>query len=199
MAEQRKQPYIWVKWLSRVMSGAVSCQWQYWFQAHHRLSEKRPSDFDMITWQVKHTRLLTDLRRELASPEVTLRTEPRLQCRVPGVDAIVEGRPDCLAINGANVTVYDCKTGTPRDSDQVQVMIYMYALSTYPQHARSRIQGAVVYPDQRVEIPYLTDDFVSALEYFVALLADTTPLPRAPGDDCRYCNITARDCPARQD
>ena len=97
------------------------------------------------------------------------------------------------------MTVYDCKTGKPRTSDRVQVMIYMYALSTYPRFAQSRIRGMVIYQDRRLEIPYLPEQFDSDVAYFKRLLAEETLLGKSPGHDCQFCKITSTDCPDRQD
>ena len=106
------------------------------------------------------------------------------QCRVPGCDALISGKIDCLAVDGRIVTVYDCKTGKPRTSDRVQAMIYMYALSTYPRFAQSRIRGMVIYQDRRLEIPCLPQQFDSDVAYFTRLLAEETPLGKSPGHDC---------------
>ena len=36
MAKPREsKPYIWVAWLSKLLSGDDSCEWRVWFQAHH--------------------------------------------------------------------------------------------------------------------------------------------------------------------
>jgi hypothetical protein len=44
------------------------------------------------------------------------------------------GTPDLVALRADAGTVYDIKTGKPRVSDQVQVMIYMY------------VWGAILHP-----------------------------------------------------
>lgn len=199
MAIPRGKPYIWATWLSRVMTGNVSCQWQYWFLARHKLIHEQPATFDSVGWQIHHTRLLTEVRQELTATGVRANTELAFQCRVPGCDVVINGKIDCLAVDGRTVTVYDCKTGKPRSSDRAQVMIYMYALSTYPRFAQSRIRGMVVYQDRRDEIPYLPEQFDLDLTYFTRLLAEETPLGKSPGRDCRFCKITSTDCPDRQD
>jgi hypothetical protein len=48
VAIPREMPYIWATWLSRVMSGNVSRQWQYWFLAQNKLVEEQPATFDSI-------------------------------------------------------------------------------------------------------------------------------------------------------
>jgi len=58
MVNPRKSPYIYVKWLADIMSGAVTCHWQSWFQSHNQLTEKQPSDFDLTGWIIDHTKML---------------------------------------------------------------------------------------------------------------------------------------------
>lgn len=196
----RPKPYIWVTWLARVMAGEVACHWQYWYQAHHLVRDKQPSDFDHVAWGIAHTRLLTDLRREVARPGVRMQTEFRFSIHVPPTETTVAGKVDCLVDDGQNLVVYDCKTGQPRDAHRVQVMLYMHALGSYERFADRRIRGMVVYPDSRFEIPYLPPDFRDQVEYFVAQLADrATPALKAPGEGCRYCALTLFDCPDREE
>lgn len=44
-------------------------------------------------------------------------------------DAALAGQPDIIAAApDGMLTIYDAKTGVPKDSDAMQVLIYMYAL-----------------------------------------------------------------------
>ena len=196
-AEPRAAPFIWASWLARVMSGRVSCEWQYWFQTHHRLRSKQPSSFDALGWQIGHTRLLSEVRREASARDIRPQIEFSISFELPEVDAKIAGKADCLIVDGSDVTVLDCKTGNVHQSDQVQVMIYMYGLATYPQFARSRIRGQVIYRDERVEIPYLPEHFEADLIYFARALATGERPLRQPGPDCSFCSIAAIDCPER--
>jgi hypothetical protein len=196
-AVQRPAPFIWVSWLAKVMSGRVSCDWQYWFQTHHRLLSKHPSSFDAVSWQISHTRLLSEVKHEFLSAGLRPHIEFNLDFALPGVAAKVSGKADCLVVDGMDVLVLDCKTGTPHLSDRVQVMIYMCGLATYPQFATSRIRGNVVYRDERIEIPYVPAHFAGDLTYFANLLSAAAAPPRQPGPECEFCSIAAVDCPER--
>ncbi len=148
VAIPRGKPYVWATWLSRVMTGNVSCQWQYWFLARHKLIEEQPATFDSVGWQIRHTRLLTEVRQELMAAGLRLNTEFAFQCRVPGCDVLINGKIDCLAVDGRIVTVYDCKTGMPRTSDRAQVMIYylraldLPSVRTEPDPWSGRVSGS---------------------------------------------------------
>jgi len=196
-ATPRHEPFIWATWLAKVMSGRVNCQWQYWFQSHHKLLSKQPSTFDSLNWKIGHTRLLTELKQEVLASGLQPRTEVSIKFELPGLDTRISGKADCLVVDGSNVMLYDCKTGHPHDSDRAQVMIYMYGLATLPQYASSRIRGTVVYRDGWVAVPDLSETFESDLTFFAKLLSAYAEPQREPGPDCALCNIHAVDCPDR--
>ncbi len=196
MANPRPAPYIWATWLAHLMSGQFPCYWQYWFQTHHQLSRKQPSDFNHAAWTIDHVRMVEELRRKLKR-EVGV---PKLayHFKVEHVSgATIGGEVDCLSVNGNEAVVYDCKTGQQRTSDQVQVMIYMYALSRLPEFREKQFSGVVLYKDGPCEIPELPTSFTSNLDYFVQLLADKIPAVRVPGFSCQFCSITSEDCAER--
>jgi hypothetical protein len=78
MTVKRRQPYIWVTWLSKVMAGEQACVWASWFKAHHQDYPKAPSGFELARWNVEHTRLLLRTRAKLSAgkAEVRIRATP---------------------------------------------------------------------------------------------------------------------------
>lgn len=198
MATPRSNPFIWVTWLAKAMSGDSACLWGAWFQVHNKLDAKQPSEFDLVGWQVDHARMLTELIRELKKPGRFVNREQRISLQLPLNGATISGTADCVVYENQSIHVYDCKTGKDRPSDQIQVMTYLYMLGQTPVHAGKSIAGTVVYSDHRVSVPGLPGGFESNLEYFVNLLAGPTAPPREPGLDCRFCNLTSFDCPDRQ-
>jgi hypothetical protein len=196
-ATPRNEPFIWATWLAKVMSGRVNCQWQYWFQSHHKLLSKQPSTFDVLNWQIGHTRLLTEVKQELLARGLRPRTEVSIKFELPGLETRISGKADCVVVDGSEVMLYDFKTGRQHKSDRLQVMIYMYGLATLPLYASSRIRGTVVYRDERVSVPDLSETFESDLTYFARLLSAATEPQREPGPDCAMCAISSIDCPDR--
>lgn len=61
MAKPRSNLYIHATWLAKVISGEVACQWQFWFQTHNQIEKKQPSTFNLVGWNINHTRMLTEL------------------------------------------------------------------------------------------------------------------------------------------
>ena len=198
MAIPRSDPYMWVTWLSKIMSGQTACQWQGWFQTHNQLTERHPQSFDLTGWKINHTRMLTELVQKMTARGLEPRVEFPFTIAVG--EATLGGKIDCLVVENSIVQVYDCKTGTPRDSDVAQVMIYMHALSRIDEFKREPIQGTVLYKEhESVEIPELPDTFASNFDFFVNLLSADTPAVKVPGHDCKFCSIAKSDCAERVD
>lgn len=203
MTTPRDRNYAWVTWISRVMAGEKSCVWASWFRTHHQGYARVPSDFNEAQWKMEHTRQLSDLvaeRRE-AGDAVQVEAQNRFRYELPSGIALA-GTPDLVATSGdGKITVYDVKTGQPRASDQVQVMIYMYCLPRCrPDYRDVRLEGCVVYKTHSVPIPATTVDerFEENLHHYLVILDAETPALRVPSEgECRFCEITAEDCSER--
>ena len=152
----RSSPYIWVTWLSKLLSGEASCEWAPWFKAHYERGSysQMPSTFDQAGWHVNHTRLVNRVLDRFGGEGRSVSVEAQNQFTLVGRVATVGGRPDIIAVSGDSVTVCDAKTGQPRISDQVQVMAYMYAVPlAFPEYKGMPIAGLVIYEDHEVAIP----------------------------------------------
>jgi len=179
------------------MAGEAVCHWQYWFQAHNQLSQRMASSHELVGWQVEHSRMVIELARKLAGRGGKLHREYPIRLRIAHHEAMVAGFIDCLVVEDSRVTIYECKVGQPRQSDQVQTMIYMHCVSQLPVFAGKSMRGFVIYKDQHSEIPELPENFAANFDYFVDLLAGSTPALRFPGLDCKFCKLTGEDCPER--
>ena len=198
MVEKRNTPYIWVSWLAEIMSGDLTCHWKVWFKTHNKLTKKQPSDFDSVEWKINHTKKLTEVKDRLIKNNYVPKVERYIEYRIPNSNAIVQGRIDCVIENDDSITIYECKTGRERDSDQAQVLLYMYILSkTNP--SKKQIKGIISYNDKEVEISNLPSNFEENFNYFVNILISTNYPVKNPGNDCRFCDITKEDCPERVD
>jgi hypothetical protein len=202
MTVKRKQPYVWVTWLSKIMAGEQACLWASWFKTHHQDYPKMEGDFDLARWNLEHTRLLVGTRAQLCRPGVEVRVESQNAFRHRHASgALLAGKPDILAIEDDEAVVIDCKTGRPRMSDQLQVQIYMAILpACFPRLRNRTLRGRVVYGEHARDIPADAIDarFREHLDYFVNLLASQSPPCAAPSTrECLFCDITAKDCPNR--
>ena len=111
------------------------------------------------------------------------------------------GKPDLIAVKGGDAVVIDAKTGKPGPAHTVQVLTYMYAVpKALEQYRGVEFRGHVVYPDAQVGIPVSAVDkkFTENLGGLIQRLAAETPARRVPSaGECRFCDITAEDCPER--
>ena len=205
MTTSRGGPYVWVTWLSRLMAGDVKCTWSVWFKTHYKDYARAASDFQLAQWQAEHTRLVSQLDTERRALGESVRLENQNAFRVKATRGglILSGQPDVITLDTqGEVTVYDAKTGNKRQSDLLQVMLYMrcvpYASALYKGKLPS---GCVAYKDgYRSDIPAsaVDGDFKQNVSYFLGLLEADTPPRRVPSpQECRYCEVTAADCPDR--
>lgn len=201
MATKRSTPYVWATWITKLMAGECQCLWAAWFRAHHRY-DKLPRDADLAAWTADHTAMVGERSQTLMADGYNVYREGQNSFKLVGRSgAVLSGKPDIVAVKGQDVRMVDCKTGTPRNSDQLQVVLYLYALplanSSYRGNA---IQGEVVY--RAVTIPSSTVDaaFKQQLARTLQLVTVDEPPERVPSyGECRFCDISCKDCPARID
>ena len=201
MANLRNSPYIWATWLPRLLTGENSCEWASWFRARHESGSwvRRPSDFNQIQWLVGHTALLNEQRQQWEAQGYEVFTEGQNRFSLRGRCAVLGGKPDLVARKEDEAVVVDAKVGRPSPSHIVQVMVYQYALpKTLERYRGLTLSGQVAYPDHSVDIPPVDEAFVRELGNLIQRLASETPARRVPNwGECRFCEITVADCPAR--
>lgn len=205
MIVPRTAPYIHVGWLRKLLVGGNCCEWAAWFKAHYQNYEKMPSDFNLASWKVNHTALLTRIRedREAEGKAVLLEDQNRFILR--GKTGItLAGVPDLIVINGTNTaTIYDAKTGKQNDADVAQVMVYMWALPlARTEYKGFTFDGIVSYEDEEVPVPSsaVTPSFIEKLVSLIQRVGAQEAANQVPSaSECRFCEITRGDCSARID
>ena len=206
-AKPRTSPYIWVTWVTKLISGEESCKYKLWFRANNRGYSKVPSTFNLAKWCEDHTALIEKRKLELISQGYKVFLEDQNSFALTGKSgATLSGKADIVAIKGSDALVIDCKTGQQRNSDVTQVKLYMLALPLANERHRGLFfRGEVQYKDKTVPIPSeaINDiDLINALNSVMG----TTSLP--PGDEvetltcasfgeCRFCDLTSADCKSR--
>ena len=202
MAQKRSRgPYIWATTLAKLLTGDASCEWAGWFKAHHENWAKPPSDFDSSAWMLEHTALVNQERESRERLGYTVTTENQNLFRLRGSSATIAGKPDLIAERNHEVVIIDVKTGRVSPAHRAQVMIYQYAVPKVLEQFRGRrVSGHVRYPASHVAAPAsaVNREFVGNLGALIRRLAAETPARRVPSAaECRFCDITAADCPAR--
>ena len=154
MAVERLGPYIWVTWLTKLMEGESQCLWASWFRAHYKW-DKLPGEFDLAKWTAEHNALVHARRKQLQAEGVTVYVEDQNSFRIEGKTGIVvSGKADIVAVTEEAAFVEDCKTGNPKNSDHMQVMIYLLMLPVAVDHCKGRsLEGRIAYKDSTIDVP----------------------------------------------
>jgi hypothetical protein len=200
MAQPRSDPYVWVTWITGLLSGDSHCQWATWFRAHHTY-DKRPSDFDSAKWKAQHAEMVRERVSSLRASGYNVYVEGQNKFTLRGQAATLGGTPDIVALTPNEALVVDCKTGQQRDSDYFQVLTYMLVLPfTHPQ-ARDRVfTGELQYRSAsiRIEPSKLSDAEKVLIRSMITRVGGDTPAPKVPSiGECRFCDIDLADCPDR--
>ena len=115
--------------------------------------------------------------------------------------ATLSGKPDIIALREDEAVIVDAKTGHESRSHTVQVMIYLYAVPKASERYRNaKLRGQVTYRDHTTRIPAdaVDDQFVQNLGALIRRLSADEPARRVPSQqECRFCDISAADCPVR--
>ena len=208
MTRSRTNPYMYVTWIPRYLTGEKSCLWAAWLKANHQNYEKVPSDFDSAKWNLEHTDLLTELvdRLEEQGCQVFIESQNSFKVESPRSGFVISSKPDVIVVHpDGRAVVYDVKTGQESASHVAQVQLYMYLIPR-AQDDRWRgktFEGAVVYKGGR-EVPVpadsVNDAFVSRLAKFMRKMSSPMPAGRVPSlPECRFCDLTKADCPDRME
>lgn len=197
--QTRTQPYIWPSLLAQYMTGQKQCLWAAWMRAHYKDVPTLPRGYVESDWQTRHTKLLHEIKDSL--PDATLFVEQQNKFFLNGAVATLGGNADLVVqTEEKRGVVYDAKAGKQKDSDTVQVLLYMYALPRGVERYRGwTFDGEVYYGqhDQRwIPSEQLTTEFIDRMSAMIKRLADEIEPARTPSRyECRYCEIA--DCPER--
>ena len=203
MAVPREAPYIWASWLPRLLTGENSCEWAVWFKAHHQDWTRTPSEFNQAEWMLNRTSLLNEQKTQWEARGQDVYVEGQNSFRLRGQSATLAGRPDLIVVQNDDALVIDIKAGQQQRSHYVQIMIYIYALPrALPQYQHAKLAGEIDYPTRTVRVPRgsLHTQLIKDLGSLIRRLAADKPPARVPSrQECRFCDITAEDCPERLD
>lgn len=216
MKEKRDKPYIWVTWLSKLISGESQCEWAAWFKAHFKSEKSSSSNFDLVKWTINHNKLLHKRRDELEQQSYKVQIEDQNSFRLdvikdpqivvkdsPLAVFTVSGKVDIVALKDGKGQIEDCKTGRCKNSDQVQVMLYMIFLPMAIEKYKDIIfNGSVIYKDTKIPIYWedIDDDLKEVVWNLVGRIGGDGPCRKVPSyNECKWCDISKEDCPQKME
>ncbi len=196
----RTEPYVWVTWITKILAGESSCVWSAWLRAHFHTA-KPSTDFDLASWQMAHSSLLRKTIAEHERQGYKVYAEGQNAFFLRGKAGVLSGKPDVVAVKGRAGWVIDTKTGAPKASDRIQVMVYMWALpKTTAAFAGVGFDGKVVYRASYhiVTADEIDSDFANSVaELMREVCGDTEPHKAPSYGECQYCPVTLEDCSDR--
>ena len=203
MTVPRGSSYIWVTWITGLLAADKQCEWSAWFRAHFSGFEKMPTDFNLAAWKAAHGEMVRARAAALKAEGYTVFVEDQNKFTLKGQAATLGGVPDLVAARGGEGLVIDCKSGKQRGSDSFQVLTYMRVLPlTHPACRGVPLAGEIQYRDASVRIApsQLTDELKRLIRGTIERVGGDAPAVKVPSlSECRFCEITAADCPERGD
>jgi hypothetical protein len=191
---KRPKKYIWVTWITKLISGEDKCWYKAWHKATYKY-EKRADDADradfFAEWQKKHDAITTRRVAELRKQGWVVKVEEEGEFKLAGKNADVSGKPDYVAMKDGVALVGDAKSGKKRESDHWQVLIYAFALPlSWLRGSGLAIEGEVEYQDQRQPVRPLTDAARKNIVEAIQRIAGPAELPAAPSiTECKFCDV----------
>ena len=184
--------------LIKLLSGDDWCEWRAWFQAHHYSDSWTRADtsFDSVRWKMEHSNLLWESRERLEDDGYTVRVEKENKFWVDGACATVSGQPNLVVKKDIDITVMDVKTGTPRQWDIIQVMLYMFGLDRYVTAWGDITEGEGGL-QRSWDIPAyaISSEFIEEIGSLIRRVADEKPALLVPSSaECGFCSITLEEC-----
>ena len=204
MKVKRDNVFIWVTWLTKLIAGEQQCEFQSWLKSHYKYTKAGGSgNFSLTKWTIDHNKLVHKVRDELEADgyKVTIEDQNSFRLRLPG-DITVSGKADIIALHEKKVPfVDDCKTGRQKNSDQVQVMLYMIFLPKCIERYENTIfEGRVIYKDGEVPIHWedVDDGLKEVVWDLIKRIGGDEPPRKVPStNECKWCDISKGDCPER--
>lgn len=201
MAAARHEPYLWVTWITGVLAGDRQCLLAPWLKAHFRITKVERSGFDLAAWTVAHTDMVRTRARELEAEGYTVLLEDQNAFTIRGQHVTLAGKCDLVAERGDEVRLVDCKSGQARGADVQQVLVYLLALPLLrPALREKRLTGELQYAAHRLEVP--PEAFTPALRQRIldtikSIGSGPRPVATPSAAECRWCDVSAADCPDR--
>lgn len=209
---QRDDPYIFVTWITGILSGEDVCAWRAWFRSNFEAAKRADREVDFTAWTSEHDALVQADVVALIEAGWSVYREKQNAFRIVGKSgAVFGGKPDIVAVRGREGLVIDRKTGKRKRKDIWQLVVYLYWL----RHEQVAHQALVGLSDHEIcgELRYsdgglpivmtpadITPEMIQRMKLEIRRAGGEEPPARSPSvGECGFCDVTRDDCPARID
>jgi len=191
-------PEFWVTSLAKALSGDQPCVLSTWMQGYFKLAKGAADQASMSVWRANHSAQLADAVEKFRADGWKCSVERYF--RVQGQTAIITGKSDLIIQQtDKRPRICDVKSGSPRDSDLIQVLVEMIAIPMSWESPHMQFDGEVIYADHSVLLK--PDDALALRPRLFELLKKLGSIPRpdaSPSESaCRFCPVQVADCPDR--
>lgn len=195
---KRDSKYLWITWLSKLISGDSQCIFETWVKTHYTGFEKAITDSQLAIWIMSHNKKLSEFCQErlMCGDKLLKENQCNFKLEYPP-QLTISGKPDLISINGeGKYKVYDIKTGIPHNRDISQVLLYMFFLGETSKYKNQPFDGCLIYNNSRQDLSNtcITNEFKDLINYWLNILSSNDiPKPMPNNNDCMYCNLNI-DC-----
>ncbi len=196
------KPYVWVTWITGLLSGMDACEWKAWYRSHYRYAKREREGGDLAAWQAEHDQMTSVRVDELKMNGWRVHVEEANAFQMRGKVATLAGKPDIVAYHDPTLRalVIDEKSGSPKPSDEWQVLVYLFALPIIGvmETINGEVAGEVEYRGSSVHIPSARLDLSARtkIAWTMKMIGDMVAPKRTPSQkECAFCDIAA--CPER--
>jgi hypothetical protein len=193
--QPRDSPFAWVTWISKLLAGENPCDFSVWFQSHYKGYDQMPDSGRMAIWTIEHAMRVRERAQALRAAGFTVRLEDQNTAAYRTKRGLTIGyKPDLIAQSDVlGSKIVEVKTGQPRTSDVVQLLLYM---------TMSQTKAGELYYSQTGRTIALGEEaadknFLRNLDETLTRILAVEPPLKVPGRNCRFCKITKRDCEER--
>jgi hypothetical protein len=158
-----------------------------------------PDSGSMALWTIEHTAQVKKRTEALRTAGFIVTVEDQNKGHYNAKAGLSIGfKPDIVAKCGCEMhaksgRIVDVKTGQPRVSDTVQILLYLLMTGLK--------EGELYYTKTGQTVPLGEEaadkDFLRNLNELISRLVAVEPALKVPGKNCRFCKITRADCPER--
>ena len=198
MATTNGLPAFWTTGIAKALSGDQPCLLSTWISGRHKDKRRRDNASDLAVWKANHTEQLTAVVDRFKTDGWKCSVERFF--KVPGTFSVISGKADVICQQeDRRPFIGDVKSGQPRESDILQVMIEQVMIPLAWNAPTMQFNGVVIYQDHEVQATPAQADQIRPKVFALLKKLGTIPRPAASPSvgACRFCDVPDSLCGER--